>query len=81
MQSSLALTALLMGLVGGPHCVVMCGAACAGIGHAAGARKTSAMWSFQLGRVIGYATLGALAAATVLSFPLRVLRAPRMELI
>ena len=39
MQSSLALTALLMGLVGGPHCVAMCGAACAGIGQAAGPRK------------------------------------------
>ena len=36
MQFSLALTALLMGLVGGPHCVAMCGAACAGISQAAG---------------------------------------------
>ena len=35
MQYSLALTILLMGLAGGPHCVAMCGAACAGIrnGH------------------------------------------------
>lgn len=65
MQSSLALTALLMGLAGGPHCVAMCGAACAGIGQAAGPRKTSAMWSFQAGRVLGYAGLGALAAASM----------------
>ena len=65
MQTSLALTALLMGLVGGPHCVAMCGAACAGLGQAAGARRTEALWAFQLGRVMGYAMLGALAAASI----------------
>ncbi len=65
MQSSLAITALVMGLAGGPHCVAMCGAACAGFGQAAGERRTQAMWSFQLGRVLGYSALGALAAATV----------------
>lgn len=65
MQTSLATTALLMGLVGGPHCIAMCGAACAGIGRAAGVRSTSAMWTFQLGRVLGYASLGALAAASM----------------
>ena len=43
----------------------MCGAACAGIGQAAGTRSTSAMWTFQLGRVVGYSGLGALAAASV----------------
>ncbi len=59
------MTALLMGLVGGPHCVAMCGAACAGIGQAAGARGTRAMWTFQAGRVLGYAMLGALAAASM----------------
>lgn len=65
MQSSLALTALLMGLVGGPHCVAMCGAACAGIGQAAGTHKNSALWTFQLGRVVGYSVLGGLAAASL----------------
>ena len=65
MQSSLAITALVMGLAGGPHCIAMCGAACAGFGKAAGERRTQAMWSFQLGRVLGYSALGALAAATV----------------
>jgi hypothetical protein len=64
-QASLALTSLLMGLAGGPHCVAMCGAACAGIGQAAGERKNSAMWSFQLGRLLGYSALGALAAASM----------------
>lgn len=65
MLSSLSVTALLMGLVGGPHCVVMCGAACAGIGQAAGPRKVSAMWIFQLGRVVGYSALGGIAAASM----------------
>lgn len=65
MQTSLAVTALLMGLAGGPHCIAMCGAACAGIGQAAGPRKNVAMWSFQAGRVLGYSTLGAVAAASM----------------
>jgi sulfite exporter TauE/SafE len=65
MQTSLAVTALIMGLAGGPHCIAMCGAACAGIGQAAGPNKTSAMWLFQLGRVLGYAALGSLAAASM----------------
>jgi sulfite exporter TauE/SafE len=65
MQTSLAVTALFMGLAGGPHCIAMCGAACAGIGQAAGERRNEAMWVFQLGRIIGYAVLGALAAASI----------------
>ena len=65
MQTSLAVTALLMGLAGGPHCIAMCGAACAGIGQAAGDKKNSAMLSFQVGRIVGYSALGALAAASM----------------
>ena len=65
MQSSLFATTLLMGLVGGPHCVAMCGAACAGLGQAAGGRKNSAILGFQAGRVLGYSVLGALAGASM----------------
>ncbi len=65
MSSSLAVTALLMGLSGGPHCVAMCGAACAGIGQVAGVGAARSMLGFQLGRVLGYALLGAVAAASV----------------
>ena len=65
MQTSLAVTALLMGLAGGPHCIAMCGAACAGIGKAAGVRKTQALWTFQAGRMASYSALGALAAASM----------------
>ena len=64
MQSSLAVTTLLMGLAGGPHCIVMCGAACAGIRGQGG---DQALHKFHLGRLIGYSVLGAVAAASVKS--------------
>ena len=60
MQSSLAITALMMGVLGGPHCVAMCGAACAGLGQAAGARRGQALLAFQLGR-FRFASSGASA--------------------
>lgn len=65
MQTSMAITALFMGLAGGPHCVAMCGAACAGISRAAGERSTQALWSFQTSRMLGYALFGAFAAGSV----------------
>ncbi len=54
-----------MGLAGGPHCIAMCGAACAGIGQAAAPRGGQAIGLFQLGRLAGYSALGALAAASM----------------
>ena len=73
MQTSLAATALLMGLAGGPHCVAMCGAACAAMGRSAASRNATsgsgtnprALWMFQLGRLAGYSALGGLAAASM----------------
>ncbi|WP_066273648.1 sulfite exporter TauE/SafE family protein [Hydrogenophaga palleronii] len=65
MQTSMAITALFMGLVGGPHCVAMCGAACAGIARAAGPRSTQALVGFQFSRMLGYALFGAFAAGSV----------------
>jgi uncharacterized protein len=67
MSTTLAATALLMGLAGGPHCVAMCGAPCAGVirmGPAPGWRQTS---MFQAGRVAGYSLAGAAAALAVQS--------------
>jgi sulfite exporter TauE/SafE len=61
----MAITALFMGVVGGPHCVAMCGAACAGISRAAGERSTQALMTFQLSRLVGYALFGAFAAGSV----------------
>jgi hypothetical protein len=65
MKLSLALTALAMGLAGGPHCIAMCGAACAGMGQAAAPRSGRAIALFQAGRLVGYSALGALAAASM----------------
>lgn len=67
MTYSLAITALMMGVLGGPHCVLMCGAACAGIGQASNGRQNSAMLIFLLGRLLGYSLLGAVAAASMQS--------------
>jgi sulfite exporter TauE/SafE len=61
----MTLSALVMGLVGGPHCVAMCGAACAGIARSAAPRSTQALWKFQLSRLLGYSLMGALAGGTV----------------
>ena len=71
MSTSLALTALLMGLAGGPHCAAMCGAACAGISRLGprqeSASSSRALWSFQAGRLVGYSLAGAAAATAVQS--------------
>jgi uncharacterized protein len=73
MSTTLAATALLMGLAGGPHCAAMCGPACAGIVRVvpigmAHARSTSqSPWLFQSGRLVGYSLAGAAAAQAVQS--------------
>jgi uncharacterized protein len=53
--------AFVMGLMGGPHCLAMCGSACAGLGQLGGLR----LGAFQLGRMLGYAALGAAAGSFV----------------
>lgn len=65
MDLTLAATALFMGVAGGPHCVAMCGAACAGMGRTQAGQSTRALWVFQAGRLVGYSALGALAAASM----------------
>ena len=74
MQGALAVTALLMGLASGPHCVAMCAAASSGVirivrapaggGHCkAGTQDAPAVWIFHVGRIAGYAAAGAVAAS------------------
>lgn len=58
MLSGLILTAFLMGLGGVPHCAAMCGAACAA------ALPRGVPLASLLGRCLGYAALGAVAAAS-----------------
>jgi sulfite exporter TauE/SafE len=67
MSATLALTALVMGLAGGPHCTAMCGAACAGVVRFGKQPKMSPL-VFQAGRLVGYSAFGALAAETVQGF-------------
>ena len=74
MGTALALSALLMGLAGGPHCAAMCGPACTGIVRIV--RRTDfpaathwrAIAAFQAGRLAGYSAAGAAAAFAVQNF-------------
>ncbi len=55
-----------MGLFGGPHCLLMCGGACAAL--CKNTSEQSALeraWSFQVGRILGYGVLGAMAALSM----------------
>ncbi len=77
MDTSLALTGLLMGLAGGAHCLAMCGPVCAALGRSEGVsvlRYRPGFWAhsyspsllaFQVGRLMAYCALGALAAGSV----------------
>ncbi len=67
MSFALAVSALLMGLAGGPHCIAMCGAACAGLTRAGRGSPARSMWAFHAGRLAGYSAAGAAAALTVQS--------------
>ncbi|PZP96887.1 MAG: sulfite exporter TauE/SafE family protein [Variovorax paradoxus] len=62
MAANLGMTALLMGLAGGPHCALMCGAACAGVARAGEPHGSRALAQFHAGRAAGYAAMGSLAA-------------------
>lgn len=68
MQTSLLVSAFIMGLVGGPHCLAMCGAACAGMGRLTAPHPGRGILTFQVSRLIGYTVLGAVAAGTVQGF-------------
>lgn len=61
MQGSLLLTTFIMGLAGGPHCIAMCGAACGAISKDSNQNAAQ----FQGGRLLGYSSLGAVAATSV----------------
>ena len=66
MDTALVVSALLMGVAGGPHCAAMCGAACSAV--AGSSQPVSAsLLGLHLGRLAGYAAGGAVAAAGVAS--------------
>lgn len=66
MTLTLIFSALLMGLAGSVHCIAMCGAASAAAVRACSRHHLMAGWAgFHLGRLLGYAAAGAVAAASV----------------
>lgn len=88
MLFSLASTALVMGLVGGPHCLAMCAAPCSAVVKAGISSplarsdqslleqpvrwiqqrgKIQQLLAYHSGRVLGYASVGALAAMAMQS--------------
>ncbi len=66
MTPTLWASALLMGLVGGPHCLAMCGGACSALAsRCGGARPQRALMAWQIGRLLAYSAAGAVAASSV----------------
>lgn len=63
---TLLATALMLGAAGMPHCLSMCSVACHAVCHdAAGQPVAAQAGSFHLARLLGYATVGAIAASGV----------------
>ena len=70
-----------MGLVGGPHCLAMCAAPCSVVTGQGGSTAPAEqplrplsrggqqrrLWAYHLGRLLGYASVGALAAMAMQS--------------
>jgi sulfite exporter TauE/SafE len=66
LASSTLWAAFFMGLVGGPHCLLMCGGACAALCQSTPQQSAlQRALGFQVGRVLGYGILGALGAASM----------------
>ncbi len=57
------LTALLLGLFGSSHCLVMCGGIAAAIGTRAGDKRLQTMLMFNSGRLFSYTLLGLLVGS------------------
>jgi sulfite exporter TauE/SafE len=60
---SLVATAFMMGLLGGVHCVAMCGGIVGAVSLRGSAAGTALQLSYNAGRVVSYSVAGALAGA------------------
>ncbi len=68
MLISLLTLSLMMGLTGGPHCLMMCGPACSLLTKIKpSGSKHQAKFLFLSGRTLGYGAMGALAATSMQS--------------
>ena len=66
MNTSLWFSGLLMGLLGGPHCLAMCGGACSALAtRCGGPSPRKALLAWQLGRLVAYAGAGVVVASGV----------------
>ncbi|HEY0820331.1 MAG TPA: sulfite exporter TauE/SafE family protein [Rhizobacter sp.] len=66
MEFALVISAALMGLAGVPHCLAMCGGSSTGVIRACSrGNLRHATLGFHLGRLVGYAAGGAVAASSV----------------
>lgn len=61
MNGALALSALMLGLAGSPHCAAMCGPSCVAITRGGWTER----WAFHMLRGASYAAAGALVASSV----------------
>jgi sulfite exporter TauE/SafE len=75
-DSALIVSAALLGLAGAPHCTVMCSAPCAA---AMGEGSIRSGGAFHLGRLLGYAAGGAVAAASVSAWAQWARMSPALE--
>lgn len=67
MDLALIFSAALMGLAGAPHCLAMCGGTSAGVIQSCSrGNPNQATLGFHLGRLVGYAAGGAVAASSVM---------------
>lgn len=64
MTFALAITVLLMGLAGAPHCAAMCGPACGAVLRGCGGTRAAGL-GFHVGRLASYAAGGALAGGSL----------------
>jgi sulfite exporter TauE/SafE len=80
MNSALIAAAALMGLAGAPHCTAMCSAACSlAVRRYSPAQPGAGSASFLVGRLLGYAAAGALAAWLISSLGQLAAAAPPLH--
>jgi len=80
--TALIATASLMGLAGSPHCAAMCSAPCAAIGSRCGnLQRRERRAGFAIGRVLGYAAGGAVAAGGVAGLQALADAAPALRML
>jgi sulfite exporter TauE/SafE len=66
LASSVLWASFLMGVLGGPHCLLMCAGACAALCQSTPEQSAlQRALSFQVGRLLGYGSLGAIGAASM----------------